>query len=422
MRDKILLLVGLVLIVLCTLCFFYFYESYEIERKVGYSIKAQRNSLLAAEQFLEKVGIEVDSSIDYLYVDQVPTDTTIFLTKVDSMLLTPKQIDAAIEWLQNGGKMVVGVGRETSSADSLLQRFDVTAQLYADIDDVELDITSEKLSDQLRKQNQRLKDKQQETSESDANDTESPDHNIVNVHFSDSDQPLTVEFVQDIQLSHPDISDDDFTDKSYLDYKVSSWTENDHGIKLIQFDIGEGLLTVLSGAELWDNGYIDNVDNAHFLAELMSGQEKVNFYVNVNATPLSALLTTNFPQMILFLIAGLFLWLWREFVRISSVEEHIIGDRRALSEHLMASSELLSKNNRYDLLVQPLINDIEKSMAAYKHQFHDLESHEKITLIAQHSKLKESVIEEWFQQLNNVNDSITFLNAVKTGKLIRNRL
>ena len=142
MRDKILLLVGLVLIVLCTLCFFYFYESYEIERKVGYSIKAQRNSLLAAEQFLEKVGIEVDSSIDYLYVDQVPTDTTIFLTKVDSMLLTPKQIDAAIEWLQNGGKMVVGVGRETSSADSLLQRFDVTAQLYADIDDVELDITS----------------------------------------------------------------------------------------------------------------------------------------------------------------------------------------------------------------------------------------------------------------------------------------
>ena len=168
--------------------------------------------------------------------------------------------------------------------------------------------------------------------------------------------------------------------------------------------------------------HINEADNAYFLAGLIGDLDSVNFYVNINAIPFSAILTTRFPQALLFFLVLLLLWIWQQFIRTSRIQEYQVGDRRALSEHLTASSELFSKNGRYELLLKPILNDIEKGMSAYKRNFISLERSEKVELIAKHSRIEKSVIEEWIQSLNNVNDSPTFLNAVQTGKLIRNRL
>ena len=418
MRDKIPFLSLILLVGIVISGFFYFFEKHQINKNVGFSKKATINQFLAAEIFLDNLGIQVDASINYLYFDEIPIDTTVFITRVDSILLTTEQIDSALEWLQRGGNLIVGVERQTGSTDSLLSRVDVSAEQYEDTKENVFFSAKEKLSEKLKKQNELLD--QGKKDESDNSQAKQKDE--VSLFFSNSERPLIIDFFDDIQLNHPYLTKENSNEKSDLNYRLYSSASNDHGIKLIQFEIGEGFLTVLSGSQLWRNDNIDVKDNAYFLAELIGEVDQVHFYSNINATPFSVLLKSHFPFALLFLILALLLWIWQQLIRTARVQEYQVGHRRALSEHLEASSELFAKNDRYDLLLKPILNDIEKAMISYQHNFHRLEKAKKIALIAKHSGIDESKIEQWITSLNDVNDSPTFLSAVQIGKLIRNRL
>jgi len=441
MRDKILFVLLALLILVGVTGFFYFFESYETEQDIGYSRKARQLPFLAAEQFLQNLEKEVNSKNNLLDFDVIAIDDIVFLSKVNSILLTPTQVDEAVAWLQKGGQIIVGVGDETGSLDSLLARFDVTtaeqeSEEFNFFDETE---QGEKLSDQLKRQNERFDKQQAEHKAKKDEPQDIPDETVtahdeeeqteeitdqIAVTFDDSDEPLNVKLGDNIYLQHPYLGDD-YQHSEYLsdlDYELISWAENDSGYHLMQFEVGEGMLTVLSTSQMWKNYTIDELDNAYLLAELVGDADRVHFYFNLRALPLSQLLIKYFPEALGMLIAALLFWLWRGFIRVTRIEGETTGQRRALSEHLAATTELFAKYERYDLLVEPIVADIEQQMSTIVSSFEQRNVNEKIELLAHHSGLDHQLISDWFEGVAQTNNNETFLKVVKIGKMIRNRL
>ena len=439
MRDKILFVLLALLILAGVAGFFYFFESYETEQDIGYSRKARQLPFLAAEQFLQGLGREVNSKNNLLDFDAITVDDIIFLSKVNSILLTPTQVDKAVVWLQKGGQIIVGVGDETGSLDSLLARFDITA---AERESKEFSFfeerkQDEKLSDQLKRQNERF-DKQQAEQQAKKNEAQDAAEEVaaneekqteevtdlISVTFDNVDEPLSIKLRDNIYLQHPylDKEGQQSENLSDLDYELISWAENDSGYHLMQFEVGEGMLTVLSTSEMWKNYTIDELDNAYLLAELVGDADRVHFYFNLRALPLRQLLIKYFPEALGVLIAALLFWLWRGFIRVSRIEGETTGQRRALSEHLAATTELFAKHKRYDLLVEPIVADIEQHMSSIVGSFEQRNVNEKIELLVLHSGLDHQLINDWFESVAQTTDNETFLKVVKIGKMIRNRL
>jgi len=123
---QIALLVG-IFCVAAGAAVYYLAEEYEEEVWLGESHQARRNPYLAAQQYLARKGIEIAEENAKLRFDQILTNDTVFLSEVDSILVSDSQIDAAMTWVEGGGTLIVGVGEESKGHDSLLARFDIRA-------------------------------------------------------------------------------------------------------------------------------------------------------------------------------------------------------------------------------------------------------------------------------------------------------
>ena len=115
---------------------FYFQEWVEYSVPRGMSQKAFQNNKLAMEQYLQKRGIEFQTSDEMMTVfeEAVPTDTVVYLPLYHGVL-APHQTETILDWVQAGGTLLYRPNRPLDNTggrpnDPILEHLSV--QLHRD--------------------------------------------------------------------------------------------------------------------------------------------------------------------------------------------------------------------------------------------------------------------------------------------------
>ena len=189
--------------------YFQFTEEYETQIWTGQSKEARVNPYLAAQKFLESRDVVIESTLDTLNFDTIDVGDIVVLTEVDSMLVSKSRIDAALNWVERGGFLLVGANQESEAGSSILDHFDINvdyqdieiADSYIDQDGDEL-TTAERMEEANRKIDERIAERaaqkaerEAEKVEGDADTSNSKDQDQEN---SNSDEEADSDFDSDL--------------------------------------------------------------------------------------------------------------------------------------------------------------------------------------------------------------------------------
>lgn len=388
--------------------FFALFEQYEEEVDAGYSKEARLNPYLAAQYFLEKNNTKVHEQTVALDFSQIPTEDTVFLSKVDSMLLSESQIEKAMTWVEKGGFLILGVGQEIEGHDSFLSRFDIEPE-YVKKSGGKAENNTEELAEKLIDALELTKEPERYT-----------------INLADSQDQISVQILDRIVLRHPDAgegaSEHPTSDDTASPYTLTASVSDTQGPRLLQFDYGKGGFTVLSSTKFWQNKSIGKADHAYLLAYLMPKESALHLYYNITAPSLWELLTHYFFELLAACILLLVLWLWRVSIRVQGTKLVVDGQRRDFTEHLTASAEFLAAKKQYLPLLTPIKEDITAQMQLYHPGFTQLDAGTQISVTAQRTGIPEEVIQKWIGYTTDVNNQQELIDALKLGNAIRRKL
>jgi len=464
MRSWLGLVIGVILLGIAIAGFTLLFERYEERVWEGASQQVKRNPFLATQRFLEQQGTTVVSDTSQLEFNQISRSDMVFLSEVDSILVSRNQIDAAMEWVKNGGFLIVGVGQESQGYDSILKRFDLRPkQAAVTIEDglfSDDELTDMSASERMREINRRLKERQQKQSDEEQNtgvDGVKPmesDKAVIDENDSFNDQLINFlnvdykheyykvylgEEVGDIHLAvldritllHPWIDGEDdasdntsvmSNDQGFESYEIVSNVADENGTRLIQFGHGEGTFTAISSSRLWNNDYIGVADHAHFLSYIVPKGSRLHLFYNFNVPGLWEILKKVFAELLFVLLIILVLWLWRRGMRVQRQVDVTDGQRRDFSEHLAASAKFMVANKQFQPLVNSLRNDIANQMRPFYPGFAQLNQSAQITMLMERTQLPQSVISDWVAYCEKVENQEQLLLALKLGNAIRKKL
>jgi len=272
MRSKIPLIITLVVIFLSTYVFFKLFEPYEENKDLGWDKKALRNPYLAAEQFLLKNKINVTSSNNFEKLTHLPEQGMIFISD-SRKVLTKKRVASILDWLEKGGHLIITAPVYNKNNPSiLLSRFKVknTLREKEDEEDEEnFDVSEKKLSEKLNEINEELKKEKTKSKD----EYIIPESEITYLSFTNIKEKLKINFSSNSSLSHPYLYSDNDYKKTELD--PTYWAGNEKGTYFMQFEVGEGLLSIITDNGIWRSSSIDELDHAYLLWVLGKNNSEV---------------------------------------------------------------------------------------------------------------------------------------------------
>jgi len=293
-------------------------QTHEVE--TGWSAEARRNPFLAAERFLRRAGIEAQSRPGRDLLRQLPPpDDMLVINGLDAM--TERRRARLRAWLEDGGHLLVEATRlwapdETPRAEDFLAGFGALL---------------------------RVGDGQENNGDCDGDngnetcaigDTGDVGSEVVaEIEFDGYPQPVQVGFIARYFLEDADGDAVDSVDAGGLP-------------RLLQYRVGDGLLTVTSDNVFLTNADIGNHDHALALALLSDGADKVWLLYDHMTPGLATLLWRRAPQAVIsaaLLAAAL---LWHLGAQIGPRMPAPARARRNLTDHLEAAGALMWRHGR----------------------------------------------------------------------------
>ncbi|WP_289139721.1 DUF4350 domain-containing protein [uncultured Pseudomonas sp.] len=319
--NRPLIWLALILACLLTVGGFYAWHKaipYEEVVERGPSPEAQANPYLAAEHFLRQQGIAVEHANSLERLATLPTKGGSLLLLSERSNMTPRQVDQLLEWTQAGGHLLLVAeaiwDEETQdSGDLLLDRLQLR-QAFSDDFDQPVPPRKGKKPDLTR------------------------------LYVDNETAPAFFSFDTDFTLIDP---------RHLAQFSANS-AKSSH---LMQLDLGQGRVTVITDSELWKTPDIGLHDNAWLLWYLTQGSN-VTLLSNTDVENLFSLLLRYFPQALLALAALIVLGLWRAGVRQGPIQAPAPKARRQLLEHLNASADFLLRRSGQNSLLHALQRDI----------------------------------------------------------------
>ena len=238
-------------------------EFYEETEESGWSAAALRNPYLAAQKFMAASGIAVTDADSLVKLDELSTLGTLFFSDANQ-IQTPRQLQQVMDWLDVGGNVIYTADSVAHDDDLLLREFAVEVEWreYEDKEPKE----EKPLSETLREYNRQIEDgKSREDIADSLNDEKA---SITTVTFGDDIGDLEVAFNDAKILTQPFIADAE-SDTSHQPF---SWSYSEYGVHMMQFEVGSGLLTIISDPGIWTSYQIDQYDHVYLLWLLSSGE------------------------------------------------------------------------------------------------------------------------------------------------------
>ena len=284
----------------------------------GPSPEALGNPYLAAEHFLRQQGLAVERASGLERLSDLPPNGRSLLLLGERDNMTPRQVDQLLDWAKSGGHLLVVAealwDEETAkSGDLLLDRLHI----------------QQTLSDESEQPAPARKQKK-------------PD--LTKLYVDNETAPAYFSFDTDFNLTDP---------KHLAQFSANS-ARSSH---LMQLNLGQGRVTVVTDSDLWKTPGIGQHDNAWLLWYLNQGTD-VSLLFNSDVDDLFTLLMRYFPQALVALAALIALALWQAGMRQGPIQAPAPRARRQLQEHLQASADFLLRRSGQGTLLHALQRDI----------------------------------------------------------------
>ena len=284
----------------------------------GPSPEALANPYLAAEHFLRQQGLTVEQANSLERLGSLPATGNSLLLLGARSNMSPRQVEHLLAWVRSGGHLLLVAealwDEETGkSGDLLLDRLQI---------------------------HQSLSDKPEEPTP--ARQKKAPD--LTKLYVDNETAAAYFSFDTDFNLIDP---------RHLAQFSANS-ARSSH---LMQLNLGNGKVTVITDSDLWKNPAIGKYDNAWLLWYLSQGTA-VTLLFNSDVDDLFTLLLRYFPQALVALISLLALGLWRAGMRQGPIQPPAPKARRQLLEHLKASADFLLRHSGQGTLLQALQRDI----------------------------------------------------------------
>jgi len=409
--TNVKLVLGLVLLGLVGWGLYVSIEFYEETEESGWSLDALRNPYLAAQKFMTESSIEVTDVDSLARLDELTNLGTLFFSDANQVQ-TPRQLEQVMNWLDVGGNVIYTADAVSHDDDLLLREFSV------DVDwrefEVEEETEEKTLSENLREYNRQLESgKSREEIASSFNDEEDF---ITLVQFADEIGDVEVAFNDSKVLSHPNISDSG----SDSGYEPFSWSYSEHGIHMMQFEVGSGLLTIISDPGVWTSYHIDQYDHAYLLWLLSSGEGNFAILRSVLRDSIWVLMQRNATELLIAAALLILIWIWRTGYRFGRLLPDDLSQSRALGEHFSSISHYLWHRRQGEHLLEPLRARVMRRASLTLGEFSRVDQAAQFELIAQRCDLNPEAIARAFG--NNDFSEASFVQTVRLLKRIEQSL
>ncbi|SEA14147.1 DUF4350 domain-containing protein [Microbulbifer marinus] len=351
------LLLGLLALLIAglTALFLAFFERYTEEVDRGWGPQAWRNPYLAAEQFLAKTGLQSRRADNIAVLAELPANATLYVAS-STQVYNPQRARELLDWVERGGHaIVVAHSAAYGDRDWLLEQLQVTLeegredlifeypfrQLLGD--DAE-QYSGKSASEMLREHNRKLREEkgedgtsaQQDEPAEKAKPPRNPDVDPVDlITLATADgRDYQLHFDAGYLLHHPAINGDGGASATEPVFWAKIWRD-DIGVPFMQFERGEGLITLMADGGIWRSQRIGHFDHAYFLG-LLAAEGEFVFLTQPRFDSLFELARRYAAEF--FLAGGLALLAWlllraRRFGPLAATPELA---RRSLLEHISA--------------------------------------------------------------------------------------
>lgn len=418
MRDKIFLVVLLLLMALGVYGFLTFFERYEEEVNLGWGLEARQNPYLAAEIFLNDNSVDVDVDATLQDINFISSQSTIFIQDADRLLPSAKKIDSALTWAAQGGHLVLSAGGDAEfAANTIFQRLGVdlnTDGFYGEDFDQVFEEAQKKLSEQLKEINE---------SDLDAETVDDTDvvKEFITISFSDGEL---------LDVSFPQHKNFELANREELD--ILAISENESGIYFLQIAYERGVITLLPDSYLWQSYDVGYLDNAYFLLKLIDSDSFSIVYIGQSLS-LWSLFKRYAYELVLVSVLGLIFWLWFSIVRRGRVVLPKPPARRELSEYVAAMSEFFMAENNHRQLLTAVKKDVFDKLLKKDRSFLNYEPQTQAAMIVEYCQgqqneflpfvINSDDVVQWLERFEQQEmDEIIFVEQVKLSHAIRKRL
>ncbi|MCG8668531.1 MAG: DUF4350 domain-containing protein [Pseudomonadales bacterium] len=329
------------------------FESVRMTINKGYTLEAYQNSYLAAQQYLASFDIESKSAVDITEIrDQLePSDSLLLL---NTRLIPEPYHDFLLDWVNQGGHLIVTAHNMWDedygdSGDIFLDRLGVkmVTTLNDDVDEVEEaaeDLVEEILGEDdteesLVQQDSALQNSDDEENSTDINECTSYSYGrLTTVRYAENKPAIQVQFGTYVHLE--DISGNALA------------FEGKYPNTILQYPIGDGMITTITNYRLWTNGNIGWYDHAFFLWLLVGNSNRTWFVFDKDSDSLLTLIERHFMEFFVSAALLLAFWLWYRAKRFGPIVAEPEKARRSLMEHLNANARFNWRHQQMDTLIK----------------------------------------------------------------------
>ncbi len=407
MGKKILYALLLVLIAFLSVWFYQNFSWVEEQKEVGFQGLAKRKPLLAAEFFLQKMGVRNEPVNGLLAFRD-----TVNMNRVSSILIATRRdtLNTELEnnllmWVADGGHLIAEARNckpEHYKSDNLQNDTnpDFVFRLLG------LCVTG-------------------------------MDSKVIKAQ-GDKILPVTIGLPDALQQPRFQVYFPSRTmlkqDRSVQDYERTWSIKAPDGHYLMQYAVGKGVLTVLSTTDIFTNKYIDQYDNARLLLELLqsSGRESQSLYNRniqksvwlIAADDMPSLwhwLWQNTSYVMVSLSLLFLLWLWRAPLRFGPVLNDRSLARRKLLEHIEASAYYRWHYNQWHRLVVSVQEDVWEQIQIMHPMIRRENPEQSWALLEDITRINRSEIKKVLMPLNAISKN-DFEQTIKTLNTLKNNL
>jgi len=377
----VLLLAGLAIWLLGKL------EPYEETIEQGPAPEARANPYLAAELFLRGLGLQVTHHEGVAGLQALPGHGQTLLLLGDRRQLTPRQSDRLLQWAAAGGHLVFVAERlwdeqAGKSGDLLLDRLNLQQYMTDELDRGTAGATA-------------------------ASAEQHPQ--LTRLYLENESAPAYLAFDTAFHLYD-------------AGNRAHAWANSAGATHMLQLRHGDGLITALTDAWIWQNPHIGAYDHA-WLLWYLTQDSVVTLVHRSEQQGLFELLRAYFPEALTALGLLILLAIWHVGQRLGPLQEPASPARRQLQEHLRGSAEFLLRHGGQRGLLQRLQQDI-RHRASHRHPgFEQLPADAQLRILAQLARLPAASIDQAMRALPQRRISATeFTRQVAHLQSLRNAL
>ncbi|MDX2504568.1 MAG: DUF4350 domain-containing protein [Gammaproteobacteria bacterium] len=383
---------------------YWFYNNFawvEKEQEVGFQGIAKANKLLAAEFFLRKMGVPVRQVNGLIAFRDLPSPQHTLLIATQRETLNKQLSQELLTWVRAGGHLIVEaryLSNESGHKDKKKDKHNKNKK-------------NSSFNDHL------LAELSVFTTKSNAGE-------------ENNDIPVIVPLVNERQSSLKGKQVQvNFPYQRILSRSTKVpepvWLVKDElGKYVMQFSMGQGLLTVLASTSMFTNDQIGGYEHARFLYYLIQQQGHNGGVWLIRADDMPALwqwLWDNAWYAMFCLTMLFLLWLWRAPLRFGPQLKDVQTQRRSLLEHLQASGYYRWYENQSGFLLARVQEALWEKIQASHPDIRRENLLQAYVMLEEITGIEQALIKQALGVEKSINEH-EFTNKIRLLESIRKRL